>query len=192
MQKGLVLGSILALSMAGSAMAEGGFDYSYVELGYMQTEIDDFDVDGDGFGLRGSLEVTDNFHVFATYANQDFDYDVSSTTFEVGAGYAWALNPNLDLVGSLSYVKAELEVPFFGDFDDDGFALGAGVRGRPMDQLELTAGLKFTSFDEGGDDTAVAGGARYFLTDAFAVGLDVEFDDDATTWMIGGRLSFGQ
>ncbi len=192
MHKGFILGSIAALSMASSAMAaDSGFDYSYVELGYVKTEIDDLDVDGDGFELRGSLELTDKFHVFAAYADQDFDFDVTGKSYEIGAGLAWPMQPNLDLVGTLSYVKVELEVPFFGDLDDDGIALGAGVRGRVIDALELSGGLKYVSFDDSGDDTTLFAGARYFFTRTFAAGLDVDFDDEGTTWMLGARLSFG-
>jgi hypothetical protein len=192
MRNGFILGSIAALSIAGPALAEGGFDYSYVELGYVKSEIDDLDIDGDGPGLRGSYEFTENFHAFAAYTDQDFDFDVSATTLEVGAGLAWPLNPNLDVVGTVSYIKGEIDVPFFGEFDDDGFALGAGLRARVVEKLELTGGLKHASFDEAGDDTTFGAGGRYFFTDMFAAGVDVDFDDDGTTWMLGGRLSFGK
>lgn len=191
MHRGFILGSIAALSIAGPAMADG-FDYSYLEVGYVKSEIDDFDVDGDGLGLRGSYEFTENFHAFAAYSDQDFDFDVGASTLEVGGGYAWPINPNMDIVGTVSYVKVEIDVPFFGDVDDDGFALGAGLRARAMEQLELTGGLKYVSFDEGGEDTTFAAGGRYFFTKQFAAGVDVDFDDDGTTWTLAGRLSFGK
>lgn len=192
MRKDFILGSIAALSLAGPAMAEDGFDYSYVELGYVKSEIDDLNVDGDGLGLRGSYEFTENFHAFAAHADQDFDFDVSATTFELGAGLAWPVNPNMDLVGTLSYIKTEIDVPFFGDLDDDGFAVGAGLRARVIEALELTGGLKYASYDEVGDDTTFGAGARYFFTQMFAAGVDVDFDDDGTAWMLGARMSFGQ
>jgi hypothetical protein len=192
MRKSFILGSIAALSIAGPAMAEDGFDYSYVELGYVKSEIDDFDVDGDGLGVRGSYEFTQNFHAFASYADQDYDFDLSATTFELGAGYAWPVNPNFDVVGTLSYIQTEVDVPTFGTFEDDGFAAGAGVRARVVEALELTGGLKYVSYDEVGSDTTFGAGARYFFTKMFAAGVDVDFDDDGTTWMLGGRMSFGQ
>lgn len=192
MRKGFILGLIAASSIAGPAMAEGGFDYSYVELGYVKSEIDDLDIDGDGLGLRGSYEFTENFHAFAAYADQDFDFDVSATTLEVGAGLAWPVNPNMDIVGTVSYIKGEIEIPSFGEFEDDGFALGVGLRARVVEKLELTGGLKHASFDESGNDTTFGAGARYFFTNMFAAGVDLDFDDDGTTWMLGGRLSFGK
>lgn len=192
MRKDFILGSIAALSIAGTAMAQDGFDYSYVEIGYVKSEIDDLDIDGDGLGLRASYEFTENFHAFAAYSDQDFDFDVGAKTWEVGAGLAWPVNPNLDIVGTVSYVKGEIDVPFVGDFEDDGFALGAGLRGRVIEKLELTGGLKYVNLDESGSDTTVAAGARYFFTNMFAAGVDVDFDDDGTTWMLGARLSFGK
>ncbi|MET0983967.1 MAG: outer membrane beta-barrel protein [Steroidobacteraceae bacterium] len=191
MRKSLFLG-LLALSIAGPAMAEDGFDYSYVELGYVKSELDDFDVDGDGFGLRGSYEFTQNIHAFAAYSDQEFDFDVNATTLELGAGYAWPVNSDMDLIGTVSYLQAEIDVPGFGSVDDDGLGLGVGVRARVVEVVELTGGVQYVNFDDAGSDTSLTAGARYFFTNMFAAGIDLAFDDDGTTWMLGGRFSFGQ
>jgi len=192
MRKGLVFASIAALGIAGTANAESSFDYSFVELGYVNTDLDDFNVDGDGFELRGSLEVTGNVHVFAKYTDLDFDFNIDTNTIEIGAGYAWPLSPNLDVIGTLSYLRAEVDVPGARDFDVDGFGVGVGLRGRPLDNVELTAGLQHVDLDDSGDDTIFAVGGRYFFTRAFAAGVDVTFNDDGTAWYVGGRWSFGQ
>lgn len=192
MRKGLVFASIAAFGMAAPALAESSFDYSFVELGYVNTDLDDFDVDGDGFQLRGSLAVGGNVHVFANYSDQDFDFNIDVKEYEVGAGYAWPVTSNLDVIGTLSYLKTEIDVPGLGDLDDDGIGVGLGLRGRPLDQLELTAGLKYVDFDDIGDDTILNVGARYFFTNAFAAGVDVSHTDDITTWSIGARWSFGK
>ena len=67
MRKELILGTIAALGLAGPAMATDGFSYSFVELGWVNSEIDDLDADGDGFGIRGSMEFTPAIHAFASY-----------------------------------------------------------------------------------------------------------------------------
>ena len=41
-----------------------GFSYSYLEGAYVNTDIDNFDKDVDGFALRGSFEITP--HVFVS------------------------------------------------------------------------------------------------------------------------------
>ena len=192
MRKGLFLGLLAALGVAGPAMAEEGFNYSYVELGYVKSDLDDYNVDGDGFGLRGSYEFTKNIHAFAAYSDQDFDFNVNATTLELGAGYAWPVNPNMDLVGTASYVHAEVDAPGFGSVDDSGLGLGFGVRARVVDVVELTGGLRYVDFDNSGSNTSFTAGGRYFFTNNLAAGLDVESDDNGTTWMLGGRFSFGQ
>jgi hypothetical protein len=192
MRKGLIVASMAALGLAGTALADNGFDYSYIELGYVSTELDDSNVDGDGFELRGSLEVTRNIHVFVTYNDLDFDSNVDTRTFEVGGGYAWPVRSNLDIIASVSYLRTEVDPPNARDFDDDGIGLALGLRGRASDQIELTAALKHVDYDDWGDDTAFTVGGRYFFTKAFALGLDVTFDDDTTSWYLGGRWSFGK
>jgi hypothetical protein len=192
MRKGLYFGLLAALSVAGPAMAEEGFNYSYVDLGYVKSELDDYNVEGDGFGLRGSYEFTKNVHAFAGYTDQEYDFGVNATTMELGAGYAWPVNSNMDLIGSASYVHAEVKAPGFGSADDSGLGLGVGVRGRVVNALELTGGLQYVDFDKSGNDTTFTAGGRYYFTNRFAAGLDMAFDDAGTTWMLGGRFSFGQ
>lgn len=195
MRKMMVIGSLLALGVAGTALAaEEGFSYSNVELGYIDTELDDFDVSGDGFGLRGSWAFTPNVHGFASYSDLDFDHDVSAETLRIGAGLNWPLSPRLDVIGRLSYVRAEMDVsfgPFSASVDDSGFGLEAGVRGRPMEQLEVTGSLDYVDIGDA-DDTSLGVGARYYFTSQFAAGGDLSFNDDGTTIMLGLRFDFGR
>ena len=44
------------LLLAGPGLAEG-VSYNFIELGYERVEFDDIDLDGDGFGLGGSVEL---------------------------------------------------------------------------------------------------------------------------------------
>src|SRR5687768_1108654 len=133
MRKSIVLGSIAALGLAGQALAADGLSYSYIEAGYISTDFEDdslgFDVDGDGFALKGSLAFTEMLHGYVDYTNQDFDFGVGIDTWEVGVGLNHALNPTLDLVGRLGYAKFDADFAG-GSFDDDGIALQAGVRSQ--------------------------------------------------------------
>jgi hypothetical protein len=193
MRKAITAASaVAALCFMAPAFGDEGFSYSFVELGYTSTEIDDFDVDGDGLGLRGSIEFTDMFHGFASYSDLDFDADVGTTEMEIGAGLAYPVSPNVDLVGTVSYLNLDVDLPQpFADFDDSAIALGAGLRGRVGEQLELSGGLKYAEFDEGGNDTAFNVGARFYFTKMFALGADIGFNEDGTSWVLGGRFDFG-
>ena len=71
---------LLAMTLPVAAFADG-FDYNYVEAGYVSTEVDAglVDVDGDGFGLRGSMALKDNVHIFAALDDQDLDLGMESS-----------------------------------------------------------------------------------------------------------------
>lgn len=199
MRKQTILASLVALGFAGPALATEGFSYSFVELGWVNQEFDDLDVDGDGPGVRASIELTPALHLFGTYSDQDFDVgagsDVNGESITLGAGYAWSLNPTVDIVGNIAYLRDELDVDLGGgaggSLKDDGLGIAGYVRARPIEQLELTGGLNYVDFDDTGDDTFFTVGARFFFTKMFAVGLDVSLNSDTTAYVLGGRFNFG-
>lgn len=169
-----------------------GLSYSFVDLAYVSTEIDGVDRDLDGLGLRGSLEVADNVFLFAGYIDQSttvYGGDVDAQSYDVGGGYAWSFAPAADVYGTISYVKAEVDFPG-GNVDDDGYSLGVGMRGRVAGQFELEGSLNYVDFSDGGDDTTLGLGARWYFTDQLALGVAGEFGDDADAYGIGGRWTF--
>ncbi len=187
-----ILGGLVALAaalpLAGHADV---MDYTYAELGYIDTEFDGdgFDADGDGFGLRGSLAINETFFVFAGYESLDFDFDVDLSTLEVGGGARWPLSDKVDLVGRLGIVKAEADVGPF-DADDDGFLLGARVRGVVAPKFELEGGFDYRDLDDAGDDTTIELAGRYFFIENIAGGLSVSIGDDVTSLGLNVRMTF--
>jgi hypothetical protein len=186
--RGLALAA-LALPLASHADV---MDYSYAELGYVDADFDadafDTDVDGDGFALRGSLAVNPNFFVFAGYQDLDFDFDVDASLLEVGGGGHWPLSDKIDIIGKLGIVKAEVDVGRFND-DDDGFLLGARVRGVVAPKFELEGGFDYRDLDIGDETTIVLEG-RYFFIDQLAGGVSVAIGDDNTALGLNVRWTF--
>jgi hypothetical protein len=175
------------------AQAEG-FSYSYLDAAYVNTDIDRFDEDVDGFALRGSYELTDNVFVFAGYADQGTSvagFDIDLQTYNLGLGYAWPLGKDLDVYGKLGYVSAEADVQGLGDADDDGYSLAVGLRGRAIEQLELEGAVSYVDLSDSGDDTSLDLGARWYFTPQFAFGVEGSFGDDASTYGLGVRWNFG-
>jgi hypothetical protein len=175
------------------AQAEG-LSYSYVEGAYINTDVDQFDEEVDGFALRGSFEVTDQVFLFAGYDTQStsiFGTDLDLERFNLGGGYAWSIGPSADVYGKIGYVQYEADAGGF-DVDDDGYMLGVGLRGRVAEQLELEGGLNYVDLSDSGDDTSVVLGARWFFTDQLAGGVEGEFGDDFSTYGINVRWDFGQ
>jgi hypothetical protein len=171
-----------------------GLSYSYIDLAYINTDIDQFDEDVDGLALRGSLEITDQVFLFANYADQSTSVlgdDLDVQNYGLGVGYAWPIAPSTDLYGKIGYVKYEADYLGF-NADDDGYSLAVGLRGRPADQIELEGAINYVDLSDSGDDTSLGLGARWFFTDQFAVGVEGDFSDDANTYGIGVRWNFGK
>lgn len=162
--------------------------YSYVEGGYVVTDIDGIGSDADGFLLRGSIEITDSIFLFAGYTDQGV-YGVDLKQYGIGAGYAWSMTDTTDLYGKVGYVRAEADFAGFG-VDDDGYSLGVGIRSFVTKRLELEAAVTYVDLSDSGDDTTLGAGARWYFTEHLAAGVEAEVGDDATSYGIGLRWSF--
>lgn len=184
----------LAAAMLPLMAQADNLSYSYVDIAYVNTDVDDFDEEIDGFALRGSVEITEQAFVFGGYTDQSttvFGEDLDVRSYALGLGYAWPVSDTADIYGKVAYVETEAE--FAGlSVDDDGFSLGAGLRGRVAEQFELEGAVTYIDLSDSGDDTVLGLGARWFFTDVFSLGVELETDDDATTYGVGGRFNFGQ
>ena len=174
----------IALALPGAALAE--FSYNFLEGSFVDVEIDDSSVDGDGIRLEGSTQVGDTFFVSAEYEDYDFDFDIDGNVFELGGGYFHTMSPDLDFVATGQFVQVEVE-----DQDDDGLGIGGGIRARLADSLEVDAMLNWVDFDDIGSDTYVDLRGRYYFNDQFAVSLNFDIGSDTFDAMgIGVRYNF--
>ncbi|MEX0734012.1 MAG: porin [Steroidobacteraceae bacterium] len=182
-----MVASLLLAAVPLAAQAEG-MSYSYIDLGYVETDIDNGPT-ADGFGVRGSVGFAENFFVFGEYSNQDVQ-GVDLDQFAVGLGGHLGLTEKLDLVGRVGYIDAEVSAGGFS-VSVDGYLVSAGLRGQVAEDFELEGHVIHRDLgDAGGDDTAFSIGGRYFFTDQFALGLEYETSNDANTIFVGGRFSF--
>jgi hypothetical protein len=181
-----IIGALAAAPMAANAE---GMDYTYVEGGYAQFDLDGVSGSLDGFFLRGSVAVTDQVFLSADYLDVSGS-GADTQLYTVGVGGRYPLSDVLDVTGRVAYVGTEASGGGFSA-DDDGYSVGAGLRGRLAESFELEGNV--TYYDVGdGDDTALGVAARYFFTDQFAVGAEYTHFDDADLWGLGVRYSFGK
>jgi hypothetical protein len=164
-------------------------NYTNFEVSMLDVELDSVNVDGDGFALAGSYELNDKFHIFGEWQDQSLDFGIDGRSLELGGGYTHSFSDTLDFVGTLSYVDAEVKLGS-ATADDDGLAVGGGVRTRLSDSFELDAHLKLVDFDESGSDTGYEIGGRYYFNDSMAVGARADFTDNADTLRVGFRWEF--
>jgi hypothetical protein len=174
--------------------------YNYVDAAYARVDIDDFSEDADGFLLRAAIEVTDNVFVFGGYSDltvdlTDFDVFLTESIdlreYDFGVGYAWPVGNASSLYGKLSYVSVETE-SFFTTVDDDGYGLALGLRTRPARNVELEGYIDYVDLSDLGDDTSFGAAARLFVTPQFALGAEVVFGDDSTSFGAGLRWHWGR
>src|ERR1044072_105085 len=164
MQRRILSGlAALAAALPLASHAET-MNYSFAELGYVDTTLDGDgrDVDGDGFALRGSLAVHQNFFVFASYQDLSFHPNVDTSLLAVRGGGHRPRTDKIDLIGKVGITKAEIDAGPF-DADDDGFLLGARLRGVVAPKFELEGGFDYRDLDEAGDDTTIVFEGRYFF-----------------------------
>ncbi len=180
-----------------------GLSYNYVEGGYVKVDLDDADVDADGFRARVSGLVSESIYLFASYLSVKSDKftvaTFTSATSEVeqitaGFGLRAALGPSTDFFGEVAYVYVEGEDKnagpiFSGKEDDNGFGLSAGLRHLFSSQFELAGAVNYV--DVFGDDaTSYTASALFHLTPAFSLGGGYTFGDDADGWTAGVRFNF--
>lgn len=187
-----------ALAAVAMLLPVGGqaanFGYSFIDFAIIpEAEIDSgrFDLDGDGFQLRGSLAVSSNFFVLVEAQVLDFDRDVDFTRLTVGAGGHWPINQNLDFIARGGLVRYEVDA---GPADDDdiGFFLGARVRAAVGRGFELEGGIDLSTAEVGGfeDEVTLVGEGRYHFNNQFSVGGLLNIGDDLKQIGIYGRYNF--
>jgi hypothetical protein len=125
-----VLTSLSVVALATPVIADE-LSYTYIEAGYQKVELDDnvgFTVDGDLYGVGGSVEIGKSFHLFGDYASTDLEFDVDIDQYSLGVGYHTPIRDHLDAIVELAYVHAEADA-IGVSLDKDGYGASVGVRG---------------------------------------------------------------
>jgi hypothetical protein len=190
MQLRTLFGTATALlALPGVSLAE--FNYTNVELSYVNVDYraGNLNVDGNGFSVAGAYTIGDDFFVDASYDNYDFDFGVDGNVLEVGGGYFYTLNEDLDFIATLSYLETEISTGNFS-VSDDGLSLGGGIRAQLGDDFQVDALLKYVNMDEGDSDTSIELRGRYYFSDQYAVIAQFDFGNDFETFSIGIRAEF--
>jgi hypothetical protein len=188
MKSTLLLGSLLALAPAFAyAEGEGQMSYDAFDINYVDLDLDGSSADGTGFEIGGSYEVGHSVFILGQWQDQDFDFGIDGRQYEVGAGWHHAISSNLDFVGTASWVDASLDVgPFSAD--DDGIALGGGIRTSIGKSFQLDAMLRYVDFDD--SDTGIRVNGRWYFSKNMAVLFGTDLNDNVDTLRVGFHAEF--
>lgn len=166
--------------------------YDFFEVAYVNGDIDNPDVDGDGFSLGGSVSVHENWFLFADYADLDFDFGVDLSLLDVGVGYRVPMSDNTDLALTGSFVRADANSGI-GNVDESGYGIAALIRGMVNSQFELNGGISYVDLGgTDGDDTSFNIGGVYSFTDNVAFDGRIEIGDDVNLYIAGFRFYFNK
>lgn len=195
MLKKLAVLATLAVAAPLAAQAEG-LSYNYVEGRYVNTDIDDVDVDVDGYDINASGLIAPNFFLFGSYGQQETESinngKLEYTTGTFGLGWRMPLNNQVDLVakGGLLYGEIDGKGSASGlDDDDTGFLLNGGVRALLMPNFEVNGGVTYADVLDD-DETTLDVGAVFSFTPAFAAVAGASFGSDANAYSAGLRFNF--
>jgi hypothetical protein len=189
MKRALLITSALCLGAPGLALAD--MSYTDFEISLVDVDVNNgpFDVSGNGFELAGRYGLNDRIFVFGEWQDQNLDFGVDGRELEVGAGLHHGLSSSLDFVAQLSYVDTKLGAGNVSA-DDNGFALGGGIRARVGHGFEVDAGLRFVDLHDSGSDTGLTLGAHYYFKKTMAIGAMADYSDNADTLRVGFRAEF--
>ncbi len=106
---------LAGLLLQGTALAQqrpADLDYSYLELRFV-----DVDSGGDGIRFNASYDLGNNWQIVGGVTSLDFNNNVDSTAFELGAGYVWHYSNDFDFFRQLLH-SLGLNLPQFVRMDN--------------------------------------------------------------------------
>ncbi len=165
--------------------------WNFVEGSYLSVDVDDSDIEPDGFALSGSYLLSENVFVAAGYSSVSddiFGTEVDWNQGNIGLGYRYGISNTADVFAAVSYEYMEFEANS-ESVDDSGYGLHVGVRNMLTDNFELVVKVGYVDI---GNDSATAYNISgyYHFNNQFAVGLGYSVGEDADTITASARLSF--
>lgn len=163
--------------------------WSGVQAGLLSVDYDEIPLDGEGGGIAGSLAAGEIAYVFgsvAGYTIENTSIHVTETAFGLGAHTTFA--PDTAAYGEIGFWSAEVD-DGYRTFEDDGTAIGVGVRHMPNSAIELNAG--FTRSSSNGDSSNSIGfGMRLYATDNVYLGAGFADGEHASVSTISLGAAF--
>lgn len=163
--------------------------FNYIQGGYV-TDLNSED-DFDGWEIKGSFELNNDFYVTGNYQNLGadiFSNNVDADLFSAGIGYKMMLSSNTAFFTELEYLHAKIDVQGYSSDSENGYQIGAGVRSMLTNALEVKAAAYYQDISD--SDQYIKLGAAYQLNNSLSVYADIDTDFDDSQLMTGLRVTF--
>ena len=199
LRKSLIATALLIPAMAwaqDSSSKTNGLTYDYVGIGYANIMVDDtFRATMHGTSIEGSKLVAENFYVFGNYFDTFTDQvkflgntlaiDVNYRQYQLSAGYRRAIQPGVDVIGSVSIVNGSTRVNSGSSTESNIYPVSVGVKKRLTENIEGTASGVVVA----GKLAAVVN-LQYKFSDLYAIGGYFRQDETSTIYALNVRYLF--
>jgi len=206
MKKQLLAAAVLAFASCGAFAQDitptnlTSVSWTYVEVGAARTKFDDsgFSMDFDGWNVRGSVDVADEYHVFGgfqeTKNNEFVDFDLKEA--QLGIGWHPKISANANAVVELSWIRQDLSADFLGvDIDDEQdnlYRVSAGLRGAFGEHFVGSLKANYTDSNDWQSDGEFGGtvGAEVRFNKMWSLVGEADVGEHQNHYSVGVRASF--
>lgn len=170
------------------ATAGNGLRYDYVELRFVDFEIDG-GLDGDGLAFGGSYRLDQDIFLVGSYTSLEsdarsfFGNNIDFSFLSFGAGYIIP-HEKIDLSAQFAFVTADADP---GD-SETGFHLKFEGRTLLKPAIEVRGSFNYRDIDD--SDTYLQVGADYFFDANLSAGVTMDLMGDFDQITFGARYYF--
>ena len=191
----------LAVMLATAPLAASAGDhlsYNYIEGAYSEStvEFDGGDADLDGFALKGSMAMSDNFYGAFGVHQDKFDSDNLLEPWELTVGYNKTLGGSTtDFITEVSYIGANSKLDGV-KYHNDGYRAAVGVRSAIGKRVELGAKVTYTGVEAMDSLVGVNVHGQVKFNQTWGIFAQYHYnefnfiDGDISNWQVGVRASF--
>ena len=190
---------IAVLGYVGSASAQPLMNYTYADIAYQWTHLDQSGLDGANgldtklsyspikhFALEGGYNYSSTSADFSS-PGETFKFNLDQNVFTYGGAGWYSLDEKLDIVARVGGVHARAHASgseYDDTSSDNGVYTGLTLRYLALEQLETDA---FIQYDHINSDSWIYGvTGLYALSTNTALKGEVAMDDESNVALLGG------
>jgi hypothetical protein len=175
----------LLLAAAVPIAASGEFEYTYVDVDYLNVDPDN-GRSVDGPRVSGSYALADQIHVVGGFARLT-DGPVRLTETHVALGYNMLIANGTDLVARGGLIRNSVRLRNFGSASENALLLQVGLRSMVTPELELTGFVTHADFDDSFTSLDLDGVFQF--SPMFGMTLGAGFSSERNLYSIGLRIT---